>query len=209
MDSQSKVLPLINTTISNELKKTYLRMEVPQLYHGKTLKNFIGFESEVEKSLSAVLDGLSLFLTGSVGTGKTHLAVALMMEWGKKFIVQDDSLIPYGKKPYPLFLSSSEFFLQLKDTFGDSKVSEQDIIQQYDRSPLLVIDDIGSEKISDWSRQMFYVLIDRRYRNQKQTIITSNLNLKQISELIDDRISSRIVGMGKVVELVGEDYRLK
>jgi DNA replication protein DnaC len=115
----------------------------------------------------------------------------------------------HERQPYPLFLPSSEFFLQLKDTFGNNKISEQDIIQQYDRSPLLVIDDVGSEKISDWSRQMFYVLIDRRYRNKKQTIITSNLNLKQISELIDDRISSRIVGMGKVVEFFGEDYRLR
>jgi DNA replication protein DnaC len=79
MEQQNKVLQLQNTTISNELKRTYVKMEVPPLYHGKTLKNFTGFEKEVEKCLYTVLDGLSLFITGGCGVGKTHIAVALMM----------------------------------------------------------------------------------------------------------------------------------
>lgn len=182
-------------------------MNIPPLYWGKTLKNFEGFEGEVAKSLEAILNGQSIFLTGKCGTGKTHIAVALMMEWGKKFVKLDESN-PYGKPVLPTFLPSVEFFMQLKDTFGEQKTSEQDIVDLYDKSPLLVIDDVGSEKISDWSRQMFYVLIDRRYRYQRQTIITSNLTLRQVSELIDDRIASRIVGMGAVIELKGEDYRL-
>lgn len=106
-----------------------------------------------------------------------------------------------------MFLPAAEFFVELKDTFGGSG-SEKDVLDRYSKTPLLCIDDIGAEKISDWSRQMFYTLIDRRYREEKQTIITSNLDLEMIAKLIDDRISSRIVGMGIVLNLTGEDYRL-
>jgi len=206
MEQQSKVVPLQNTTISESVKQTYYSMNVPPLYHGKTLKNFIGFEDQVEKSIAAILNKKSLFITGTVGTGKTHLAIAITMEWGKEFV--KGGTVQYGERRYPIFVSSAEFFLELKDTFGGNG-SEKDILDRYSRTPLLCIDDIGAEKISDWSRQMFYTLIDRRYRDEKQTIITSNLTLEDVSKLIDDRISSRIVGMGVVVNLTGEDYRLK
>lgn len=142
-----------------------------------------------------------MYLSGHAGTGKTHLAIGLIIEWLKKNA-------PQNSTQYPLFLPAVEFFIELKGTFNGVG-SEKEVLDKYSRTPLLCIDDIGAEKISDWSRQMFYTLIDRRYRDEKQTIITSNLTLEDVSKLIDDRISSRIVGMGVVVNLTGEDYRLK
>ena len=87
-------------------------------------------------------------------------------------------------------------------------MSEENIINFYGSKELLVIDDVGAEKVSDWSRQMFYTLIDRRYREMSQTIITSNLDLDKLAEIIDERISSRIIEMGKVIKLGGKDWRL-
>ena len=62
---------------------------------------------------------------------------------------------------------------------------------------------------SAWSRQVVYTLIDRRYRSVLPTIITSNLDLDEVAERIDDTIASRIVGMGKIIFLRGTDWRLK
>lgn len=179
----------------------YSRMQVPKLYHGKTFKTFNGYADEIQRAKEAIEQGKSIFLTGNTGTGKTHLSVSLMLAW----LIKNK---PDSTKDYPRFLPAVELFLELKQTFG-SDGSESEILDIYSRVPLLCIDDVGAERISDWSRQSLYTLIDRRYREMKQTIITSNLSLDEIATLIDDRIASRIVEMGIVIKLSGEDYRLK
>lgn len=200
----SQVIPLSpqkqNTQNMETLNALYNRMQIPKLYHGKTFKTFRGYTDEIQQAKEALEQGKSIFLTGNTGTGKTHLSVSLMLEW----LVKNK---PESMKNYPRFLPAVELFLELKQTFGNDG-TEKEILDIYSRIPLLCIDDVGAEKISDWSRQSFYTLIDRRYREMKQTILTSNLSLDKISSLIDDRISSRIIEMGIVIELNGNDFRL-
>lgn len=194
----------------------FKKCKIPKRYFFRTLDNFSGYTSEVKKALTAVENDESVFLSGSCGTGKTHLAIGLAISWIKKHIV----FTPVGDEIAPLidgnlsntapyFLPSVELFLKLKSTFGDKNVSEDDVINDLMRYPLLIIDDVGAEKISEWSRQMFYTLIDRCYRDMKPIIMTSNMDLSKIAEAFDDRISSRIVGMGSVITLTGDDYRMK
>ena len=57
---------------------------------------------------------------------------------------------------------------------------------------LLILDDLGAEKITDFVKQITYYIINEREINCLQTIITSNFNLSQIDEMIDSRVSSRI-----------------
>lgn len=186
---------------SSNIEQLYVLMNVPKLYRGKTVANFNGFTDKVNVATLTIESGNSIFFTGQCGTGKTHLAVALMLLWVQKFK-------PKHSADYPLFLPAVEFFLEVKSTF-DGAGNEKEIIDKYSIVPLLVLDDVGAEKVTEWSRQVFYTLIDRRYRMMKQTIITSNLSLDDISKAIDDRITSRLIEMGKVIELNGEDYRLK
>lgn len=180
-----------------------MNTELPKRYRSKSLKDYNNIPDGVIK---AVENDESVLIYGPCGTGKTHLAIGLAKKWatfntvefeGKKVI----------RKGEVQFMPAVEFFLELKQTFN-GEGSEEEIIKHYASSGLLVIDDLGSEKISDWSRQMLYVLIDRRYRNCRQTIITTNLTPKNISEKIDDRIMSRISEMGRIVKLDGEDKRL-
>ena len=196
---------LLNRYVKNN------KLRLPERFKNKTLLNFTNREVEVELALKAVYAGESLFISGACGTGKTHLACGLTYEW---FISQCRWIEVNGEKQMssptlPVFLPTTELFLRLKASFDNNRVSELDILDEYSNAKLLIIDDIGVEKITDWSRQVFYTLIDRRYRNMKQTIITSNLYLDEISKNIDDRIVSRLIEMGKIIKLDGQDQRLK
>lgn len=192
-------------------EKLYRNMSVPERYYLNTLDNFIGFDEEIKKIKSAIDVNDSIFITGACGTGKTHVAVAIMVEWVKKNV---KVAYDWEKKPgvefmhYPCFLPSVELFLRLKNSFDKDGDNEHDIITEYSNKRLLVVDDLGAEKISDWSRQVFYTLIDRRFRTVLPTIITTNLDLEKISSLFDDRLASRIVGSGVVITLKGKDWRL-
>jgi hypothetical protein len=73
----------------------------------------------------------------------------------------------------------------------------------------LILDDIGTEKPSEWAQQNIFLIIDRRYETLRQTIFTSNLSLDELSERLGDRITSRIAEMCKVIELKGKDRRIK
>jgi DNA replication protein DnaC len=82
------------------------------------------------------------------------------------------------------------------------------MIEHYTRFPLLVLDDLGYEKPSEWARQVTYYVIDTLYRQTTPVVITTNNSLRELSE-IDYRITSRLMEMGIVIELQGEDARLK
>lgn len=201
---------LVSDARKNYYYKALYNARIPERYKDKTLESFEGNEDKVEMAKKSIESGESVFLHGSTGSGKTHLAVALLKKWLHaetiKNVVDREY---YMSIRFPIFLPSVDLFFELKSSFDKSGDSESDIINKYVSTPLLVIDDIGAEKVSDWSRQVFYLLIDRRYREMKPTILTSNLSLQQIAEVIDERISSRICEMGVVAELTGKDRRVK
>jgi DNA replication protein DnaC len=72
----------------------------------------------------------------------------------------------------------------------------------------LVIDDFGAERLTDFTRQVSYFIINTREQNDFQTIFTSNYSPEQINRLIDGRLSSRICGMCAVIHLEGKDKRI-
>ncbi len=190
-------------------------MNIPERYGNKLLKNFKGEPSGLRE---AIVAGESLLLSGGCGTGKTHLAVGLAKYWvgvsalkEKEYYAGRDKEREFTGETWEkrvYFLSALEFFFELKNTF-DGSGSEAEVLSKYDSVTLLVIDDLGAEKVSDWSRQMMFLLIDRRYRDCKQTIITTNLAPDKLAKEIDDRIMSRICEMGRVVILTGPDKRIK
>lgn len=170
--------------------------------------------SDLDNSLSkALLPDQSYFIKGDVGVGKSHMAVAIMRRYIKNIKPEYDEqlkeyYIDYIEDRQPIFIEVPELLLRIRDTYNEnSKESEKDIVDYYTMTPFLVLDDLGTEKASEFSTLMLYLIINRRCTSGTTTIITSNLNLEEIRDRLSDRISSRIKGMCQEVNVAGNDKR--
>lgn len=103
-----------------------------------------------------------LFITGSYGTGKTHLATAI-----------SNQLIREG---IPVIcMTMIDLLARIKQTFDRSdEATEAEIMKIYEEVPLLVIDDIGSEQPSEWGSTKIFAIINARYEAYMPTIVTTN-----------------------------------
>jgi len=130
----------------------------------------------------------SLYLFGEAGSGKTFLATLILKDIWKN-------------KKTGSFLSYPEFIFSIQTDY-ENKASLVDENKTF--SGCLVIDDFGVEKMTDFVRQVSYLIINYREQNRLQTIITSNFTLDEIDKYIDRRISSRISGWCKILKLSGD-----
>ena len=143
-----------------------------------------------------------LYLHGNFGCGKTYLISALFNELTKKRV---SSEIVY----YP------ELLRDIKSDF-DSYADRIDYLENVD---LLLIDDIGAEKVTEWSRdEILGTILQKRMNNYKTTFFTSNLDMEalqqhlRINNYSDDemkarRIIERIKQLTDDIELIGENKR--
>lgn len=166
--------------------------------------------TKTEDYRTGLKDGL--FLHGAAGRGKTHIAVALIRaRVASKYQVRIDASDSEARciDTGMMFVSLLDLLLEIKACFREgSEISEEGIITKYSSIPFLTLDDLGAEKSSEWVIQTLNTIIDRRYRDLKKTVITSNLTLDEIATKIGDRIASRIIGMCKIIELKGKDRRI-
>lgn len=184
-------------------------MRIPERYVGKGALN----TPEARKAMEAFKAGQGLYLHGITGSGKTHTAIAMMQEWFSTRIMLNGTGDIYPIVSSPVFLPAVELLHEIKASWDEHEArrseNENTILNRYSVRPLLVLDDLGAEKISDWSRQVIYLLLDRRYRDCKQTIITSNLTLQEIADVLEPRIASRLCEMGAVIDMGKKDWRVK
>ena len=186
--------------IKKNIKKCLESAGVPPKYLGCSFENFKvtkenhTYFSACKKYASAPNGGL--FLYGSYGTGKTHMAAAIARE-----------LLLRGEKV--AFTSTPKLLFQIRKSFQKETEEEEQYISPYISCRYLVLDDFGMGKVTEWTRQTLAYIVCERDDNMKPTIVTSNLSLDEIAEKIDGRISSRLAGMGRVIQFKGRDYRLR
>lgn len=151
-----------------------------------------------------------LFLHGKPGRGKSYLAAALIRARIEAIRVPEDisdaSQLTHGM----IWVNVTDMLLEIKACFkeGAAADSEEVVIGKYASVKWLTLDDIGPEKTTDWVLQTLYTIIDRRYRDMRRTVITSNLSIPEIELKVGARIASRIAGMCEIIELRGKDRRL-
>lgn len=137
-----------------------------------------------------------LYIHGGYGTGKTHTA------WAIKEHLDE---VPLKCR----MLNVTELMSDIKADFDrspyDKKRWEQDLTEY---NGVLILDDIGAERLSDYVVEVFYLIINKRYNEMLPIIFTSNLTLGSLAEKVGERIASRIIEMCDVVELGGEDKRI-
>ena len=135
-----------------------------------------------------------LLITGPCGTGKTHIAVAI--------------LHAILEKGYPgLFVTVPDLLAEIRKSFNNDGESKK--IKEIMTARFLVLDDLGAEKTTDWVQEQLYMIINHRYEYELPTVITSNLNIGQLAQKIGERSASRLLEMCYGVKLNGEDYRAK
>lgn len=151
----------------------------------------------VRASLAA---GRGLYLCGPVGSGKTHLAMAVLRESWPEWSGYAEPMV--------------DMLEEIKRGFDkDSGIVSEDVFRRYMGLPLLVIDDLGKERVSDWVATAIYHIVNDRWaqRHKVMTIITSNYSrtdLEGVYRPHGEAIASRIAGMCDVLELTGADRRI-
>jgi len=189
-------------------KEANARMGIPERYTGKKLSELHRHSAEVDRARRLISENESVTLSGPTGVGKTHLGLGLLCE----FMAQDfDGILVkdrfFDRTPRcPFFISAIDLLLEFKHSFNE-RSSELEVLVRYRDKPLLMLDDLGAEAVTDYTRATLYALLDHRYKRRLPTIVTSNLDLAGISERIDDRIASRLNEMGEVIQLQGHDWR--
>lgn len=151
----------------------------------------------------------SLIFMGPVGTGKTHKMLEILVP----FLAESYISVFYEPreiKPSTVqkhFFSVSEALRRIRQSF-DQKV-EIDVADWMVKTPMLFLDDLGTEKVSDWTREIFFNVINERYNWMRPVVMSTNLTFKEIAEHYGDRMASRLYEMAKIEKVSGEDRRLK
>jgi DNA replication protein DnaC len=161
-------------------------------------------KADVERFIQKhpVIDVGLLFL-GPCGVGKTHLAVALLKQ------------VILGKGDSGLFYDFRDLLREIQASWNPvSQTSELEVLRPVLEANILVLDELGANKPTEWVRDTMAHIINCRYNDRRLTIFTSNYLDKAIrsgEETLTDRIGvrlrSRLYEMCKEVEIRGKDFR--
>ncbi len=185
--------------------------DVPPMIRNASIKDLYKDKNRIEiiKKMKSYIDNYftnkekAIYLHGSFGSGKTYIIASLFNELAKKNVKS-------------IVIHLPDFLRGLKDAFATDYSERYDIIKKV---PLLLIDDIGAEYLTNWSRdEVLEPLLQYRMDNNLATFFTSNFTIEELekhlavsSNSVDRvkarRIIERIKQLSVPYELVSKNYR--
>ncbi len=144
-----------------------------------------------------LLTGAWLLLTGKPGTGKGHLAAAIV----RQAVINRMDVC---------FLAAPDMFRLIKASWRkDSPKEEQKVIDGLCIYDLLVIDEVGLQFKSETEQRLLWDVLNGRYKDLKPVVMTTNLPWSMFVDVLGPRNEDRFVGEGRVAEFTWESYRRK
>lgn len=191
--------------LAHEYQTMLVTAAVPSRFIGRTLDSFNAETPEQERALSICRAfvgqweanykrGAWLVFSGPPGTGKSHLAVAILQAILPRYV---------GR-----YMTCAELIQLLRATWRkDSETSELGTLDALTRIPLLVLDEIGVQYGTESEQIHLFDVLDRRYREMQPTILLTNQSKDGFREFVGDRVYDRMTEVAKWVPFPWASYR--
>lgn len=187
----SKEMPLLDNTFETFNLKYYPDKEIGTVNSKKRMSSLLELCQNYAHNFNPQTSENLLFM-GEAGLGKTHLTLSIVNEVIKKGYI-------------PFYASADNLFALLEsEKFEREGKGNREAILNCD---LLVIDDLGTEMVTQFTRAELYTLINTRILSGRPTIINTNLSIKELENLYTARITSRLIGSYSAHKFVGVDIR--
>ena len=203
---------------TRKLTYAFGRCKIPPKYEDATLESYDSKSQGAHASLqmahviakrfaddypAMMMPGRGLMFSGSSGLGKTHLAVGIL-----KVLVQE-------KRCDGLFCDYQQLLKDIQNSWNPlTSTTELQVLEPVFNAEVLVLDDLGSVKPTDWVWDTVAMVLNTRYNHKRVTIVTTNFeNLPSggagmtLGDRIGDRMRSRLLEMCREVKMQGADYR--
>lgn len=190
---------------SDRIKRLFKHSGLPQRFARCSFENWEE-RPGTEKAFAAALRyarnleqnfqaGRGLIIFGPPGNGKSHLAAAITAK-----------ALSAGKTA--IFERVPRLLSRIRSTYENSPgVTEAQLLHTLGQVELLVLDDAGAEKWTQWTEPMLYTIIDERYSWERSLIITTNTKLSELKDKVGDRAMDRLLEMCEIEENTGASYR--
>ena len=220
-DEANKIWKIYDEFIEKEKLKEFNLKQIDKLFQNNNLgkrqlnstfenykitnKNKKAYEN-AKKYANKLINGETdkgLFITGTYGVGKTYLASCIANE-----TIKNKNTVVFG--------TLIQLLDYIKDTYKDSDMSDKEYLNLYSSVDLLIIDDLGKEKPTEWVLEKLFLIVNNRYNNYLPIVITTNYNRNQLRERLCvnknysmvDSIISRLYEMCGGIEIKDEDHRM-
>ncbi len=221
-DGNESVQPCPDCRARKRLQKLLESAEIPSRYFDRGFDVYEAVHPSQRKALEKSIRYVEAFpetsrgllFVGKCGVGKTHLSVAIL----KSLIVE--------KRIAGKFVDETELLRRLQHSYGpDSPETEREVLLPLRNADLLVWDDLGTGRPSEWVAETIRTVLNHRYTHNKHTILSTNLPLRNdvgtvatnlgtwqspeqtLSKRIGVPLFSRILEMCEIVEIDGLDFR--
>lgn len=221
-DSVEAVAPCPECRPKEGLQRLLRKAAIPPRYLDRGFEEYSWHNKRQERANIRAIDYVQAFpnvprgllFSGPCGVGKTHLSVAIL-----KTLIQE-------KYVHGQFVDEAELLRRLQYSYGpNSPETEREVLLPLSEIELLVWDDLGTGRPTEWVRETIRTVLNHRYTYNKQTILSTNWPLKPqtgkspksrgktepvqntLAERIGQRLFSRIMEMCEIIEIEGPDAR--